>query len=625
MNKKTFMKVKFRGSARSLLIVAAFMIAGLGMLTNQVHAQNVQDNIAQHTRESIMQKMKSYLPMDSSEGYLDDDLAYESLPNIVTPMSSGELKDKYILDGINAVNLVRYISGLPDDIQPDWPSRYQQQAAALLNATGSFSHNPSRPTDMNQGLYQSGYSGTSESNIAYGDRSLYFSVVDSYMSDSDPSNVAKVGHRRWILNPSMQKTMFGAVYKQTDYGKEVYSNMRSFDKSRTEKVDYDYVAWPSANLFPLEVWSARDPWSVSLNPEKYNSNRMQNIEVKLVRESDGNTWNFSQADKDVNGKFFSVDNQGYGVPFNIVFRPDGTGIYKEEERFRVEINGLYTTEEEPTSITYETIFFKAAPKVNMYANVLHMTVGEKVQLVYEPGGPKYSPIPLMIESWAAPVATMNTDGTITAKKAGVTRFNIRNGLELAQVDLFVDDVTSNNQVSMWAKPSFEHLRAYGLLEMYFKDNHARPVSRLQIAQLSLNLYKLATGALTEYGLPNLFTDTSSSNVKQAVKFGLMKGTSATTFSPEIGLTRQEAAVILMNVYRQSGLGNQTAAGANLQIPAFADAAKIASWAKSDVSEAVRLGFIQGTGKGDFGPREKLTAEQAYVMFGKLLDKIDLSK
>jgi hypothetical protein len=117
------------------------------------------------------------------------------------------------------------------------------------------------------------------------------------MADSDPINISTLGHRRWILNPLMAKTMFGMVYSAPDAkGSSIpFAAMYALNQDRGKaEVSYDYVAWPSAGWFPQEMFSARDAWSVSLNTDKYDRKRTNEIKVTLVRERDGHTWQFER-------------------------------------------------------------------------------------------------------------------------------------------------------------------------------------------------------------------------------------------------------------------------------------------------------------------------------------------
>ncbi|MBU5671490.1 S-layer homology domain-containing protein [Paenibacillus brevis] len=545
---------------RIATIIAAAVLAATVLLPGQeVYAKHdVQGSIEQHTREAIVQKMKEYAPLQPEAGYLWEE-AYEERPSITAPYSSGKLKDAYILEGIKAVNLARYLAGLPDDVQPDYALGKQQQAAALLNAiNGQLSHYPSQPSGMNEDLYRIGANAAKSSNIAYGADTFREAVFDLYMADSGESNMDRVGHRRWILNPVMKKTMFGAVVGQSGTIEVPYSNMYSFDASRAAgEVVYDQIAWPSAGQFPLEVWHDKDPWSVSLNPDIYDNKRTNGIKVKMTRKADGKVWSLDPSDQNKGGKYFKVDTGYYAIPFCIIFRPDSSIKYNPEDQFHIEITGLYSKANgQSVSIAYDTQFF---------------TAGQQEESISE--------------SQTHPQTNLQNE-------------------------------SSDATVSSWAQEYYLKLKSNALLDGVADINHSRQISRQEFTTIAFNLYQYLTSyEMQEAASP--FADIDQSKISHAAKLGIIQGTSAGLFSPDKQLTRQEAVVVLMNLHKK--LGGNIAALRNTNA-IFADDAQIASWAKADAYAAYNLGFIQGTGANQFQPKANLTKEQVYVMLAKLMEK-----
>lgn len=545
------------------IFAAAVLVLAVILPEQEAYAKHdVQDSIEQRTREAIVQKMREYAPLQPDAKYLWEE-AYEEQPSIKATYSAGKLKDTYVLEGIKAVNLARYLAGLPDDVQPDYTLGKQQQAAALLNAVnGELSHYPSRPSGMSEELYALGANAAKRSNIAYGADTFSEAVFDLYMADSDETNIDRVGHRRWILNPAMKKTMLGAAVGQSGAFEVPYSNMYSFDASRAAgEVVYDQIAWPSAGQFPLEVWHDEDPWSVSLNPDRYDHKRTSEIKVKMTRKSDGKAWSLGPSDQNKAGKYFKVDTGYYAVPFCIIFRPDSSIKYSPEDQFHIEITGLYSKGSgQPVSIAYDTQFFSA-------------------------------------EQQEVSISQSQTH---------------------PQTDL--EHESSDTTVSPWAQEYYVQLKSNVLLDGVADSSHSRPISRQEFATIGFNLYQYLTGyVMQEAASP--FTDINQSKISHAAELGIIQGTSAGLFSPDKQLTRQEAVVVLMNLYKK--LGGNTAALHNANA-SFADDAQIAAWAKNDAYAAYSLGLIQGTGANQFQPKTHLTKEQAYVMLAKLMEKFYIS-
>ena len=229
---------------------------------------------------------------------------YAEEPSVKVPYSPGELSDRTTEAAFNALNQMRYVAGIPADVAYDAGYTEQAQAAALVNAiNGTLSHFPERPEGISDDLYDLACIGAASSNIAAGTGSLA-SSVRLWMSDSDSSNIDCVGHRRWMLNPTMKKAGFGAVGRFS----AIYAHDGSFVSTT-----YSRVAWPAQNM-PLEFWNNGDAWSVSFG----KSVPMANVVVTLTRKGDGKVWTFSSSSAD---GYFNVENSNYGRPGCVIFRP----------------------------------------------------------------------------------------------------------------------------------------------------------------------------------------------------------------------------------------------------------------------------------------------------------------
>lgn len=102
-------------------------------------------------------------------------------------------------------------------------------------------------------------------------------------------------------------------------------------------------------------------------------------------------------------------------------------------------------------------------------------------------------------------------------------------------------------------------------------------------------------------------------VQASLQLELASGTSATRFSPERAVTRQEAAVWLVKALKQ----NNGYAGADVS-GIFGDGQDIAEWAKSEVAAAYELGLIKGDGAGNFRPTDSITRQEAAVLLDRVL-------
>ena len=185
--------------------------------------------------------------------------AKEEEPRVPAPTPTELSKARAELARLNGY---RYLAGLSSDVRLDdelcWNAKF---GAELCRQHGQINHTPPKPPGMDEATYRRGYEATTNSNLFWtsGADGLTGSV-DGYMDDSDPSNVSRVGHRRWCLNPPMAKAGFGMVGG--------YSAMWCFDRSGREARGA-IVCFPSAGFHPISHFKPGAAWSIALDPERY--------------------------------------------------------------------------------------------------------------------------------------------------------------------------------------------------------------------------------------------------------------------------------------------------------------------------------------------------------------------
>ena len=167
------------------------------------------------------------------------------------------------------------------------------------------------------------------------------------MYDGDSSNISTMGHRRWVLNPSMTQTGFGAV--------DSYSAMYAFDSQGSGITDY--VAWPAQNM-PIELMNGSGtPWTLSLGSD-YGKANIQDVHVTLKDITNNKSWNFSGSN--ANG-VFRVNIEYYGMRNCIIFRPNSIS-YSKNSQFQVTVTGLKDKDGNAATINYNVDFFSLEEK-----------------------------------------------------------------------------------------------------------------------------------------------------------------------------------------------------------------------------------------------------------------------
>ncbi len=256
-------------------------------------------NVTYHTQQEIA----AYIAAHPISGAAT---TYASVPNTSAPYAAGSLSAASLSDALTALNTLRYIAGIPDNVVLNDGYNAQAQAATLVNAAnGSLSHSPSRPNGMSDSLYELGKAGCGHSNLGWGHTNLVNAIMNGWIQDGG-SNISIVGHRRWILNPSMNAAGFGQVGE--------FTAMYCFDNHFGD-TPYSAVAWPAQNM-PVGYFKSDAGWSISLGKQIDAGT----VNVYLEHLNSGATYSFSAASS--SGDFY-VDNAGYGKPGCIFFPSSG--------------------------------------------------------------------------------------------------------------------------------------------------------------------------------------------------------------------------------------------------------------------------------------------------------------
>ncbi|MDO4977829.1 MAG: Ig-like domain-containing protein [Eubacteriales bacterium] len=316
---------------------------------------------------------------------------YSSLYRI-EPVVSGDyaistLSDEAYETGKNWINFYRAVAGLAPI---DFTATLNESAAygALVNAANlQMSHYPTQPSGMSTEMYNLGCSATSQSNLSsyYGSGVNPLEVIGlaigGQMKDQSNSNVDRLGHRRWLLNPNVLTMGIGSANNGTYY----YSAVRVFGSgvSTSTVNDYEFISWPASGNNISDVFGVEVPWSITLNPQKYSSPSLSDVKVTLEEVSTGKTWNFSSAtDTSTIGStydYFNINNDGYGISNCIVFRPAYSQLEEYHGDYNVTVTGLKDKSGNATSISYQVNF-----EPNQYKEVSDLSISVSTSpLVYD--------------------------------------------------------------------------------------------------------------------------------------------------------------------------------------------------------------------------------------------------
>lgn len=168
-------------------------------------------------------------------------------------------------------------------------------------------------------------------------------------------------------------------------------------------------------------------------------------------------------------------------------------------------------------------------------------------------------------------------------------------------------IEAYSDASNWAKPEIDEADENGLIPDSLRGaDMTKPITREEFAELTVKLYERTTGTAATAASPNPFTDTTNPEILKAFNLGITTGTSATTFTPNNLINREQVASMLSRAIRIMVPG---ADFGTVGAPTFSDQKYISSWALEHVKYMSKLEIIKGTG-GKFMPKAVTSAEIA---------------
>jgi len=220
----------------------------------------------------------------------------------ISSCRAGDTSMEFKIDVLTRVQWFRAMAGVSPAIRLNLEtSRLAQEAALVMAAAGDLSHEP----DGDWPCYsEDAYTGASHSNLFLGEFGV--DAVDGYIEDSGSDNI-KVGHRRWILDPTLTSIGTG----DTRESNALFVINEETIESAGVREPEGFVMWPPRGYVPRSQIYER--WSIS-----HRSADFSDAVVTVVHE--GRTRVFRDP---------HADSEGYGSLHTLVFewrRPGkGTG------------------------------------------------------------------------------------------------------------------------------------------------------------------------------------------------------------------------------------------------------------------------------------------------------------
>ena len=214
--------------------------------------------------------------------------------------------------------------------------------------------------------------------------------------------------------------------------------------------------------------------------------------------------------------------------------------------------------------------------------------------------------------------------TVKATKGNFTKSVTRTFYVGAQGTVTGSDAMSMDlsTASAWATGNILTADSLGLITDRTDSNFSTPITRLQFAELAVNLIEKATGSTLPTGSQS-FQDTSDPVALKAVEAGIASGTGDGNFSPNASITRQEICVMLNQVIRcvDEAKGSTTLTNTDTTLNSqFTDAGQVDSWAADSMALLNNNGLMSGTSATTLSPKNNTSIQEAITLILALYNK-----
>jgi len=179
------------------------------------------------------------------------------------------------------------------------------------------------------------------------------------------------------------------------------------------------------------------------------------------------------------------------------------------------------------------------------------------------------------------------------------------------------------QPSSWAVSEINDANTAGLLTPSAAMDFQARLTRAEFAELVVIMVEKTLGRPLPVPAVNPFTDTSDINILKAFYYGIVTGTTPTTFRPDNLVERQQICAMMIRAIKRL----ETDLNRTLLLPpaasiAFNDAQSIESYAVDPVRYAVSNGIFQGDQNNNFNPRANISSQECVVVVLRSFNRME---
>jgi len=176
----------------------------------------------------------------------------------------------------------------------------------------------------------------------------------------------------------------------------------------------------------------------------------------------------------------------------------------------------------------------------------------------------------------------------------------------------------SGEPSSWAVEEINQSVVAGLkTTKMMNSDYKSYATREEFAELVMRLYDKLGGESVAGG-QNPFIDTTNDEIIRAQKSGIINGTSASTFSPNANLTREQLCVMILRTLQLTGISYSDNGSFQKN---YSDTQEISPWALNSVKVLNSYEIINGSGES-LAPKNNVTKEEAILMMYRAYKKFN---
>ena len=211
-----------------------------------------------------------------------------------------------------------------------------------------------------------------------------------------------------------------------------------------------------------------------------------------------------------------------------------------------------------------------------------------------------------------------TDVLIDGKSIGAVKsYKMEKVTEKHTIEVKTQKASILTNVDEWAKQEMVKADEKGLIPETFANKDAsKAITRTEFAAVAVKLYEAISGKKAEKTTSNPFTDTNDEYVLKAYALGITNGTSETTFTPNMEITREQMATMLTRALTKAGINTEYDI---TYATRFADDSELSDWGRPSVYFMAKEEIIKGIGNNRFNGLGNAKVEEAIAIALRSVD------